>query len=1564
MSEFNKNNLIFKNYTLSVFLFILLFVPSTAEAQSAGACSNYANWSAGTYTGGQWVHYSGYVYKACYWTNKRPNTNFNTGNCWANWQRYTCTSASSAPSVSSSNSQSQTSTSGYFNGNVTDDNGATVTSRGFKWGTTSNPTTSVTVGSGNGTYNYNKTGLNSGTTYYYRAWATNSVGTTNGTVKNFTTSALAPTVTTSNAASILSSSATLGGNVTNANGATVTSRGIKWGATSNPTNSITIGSGTGVFTTSLGSLSSGTLYYFRSWATNSAGTTHGTVKSFTTSAAAPTNISLTSTSVNENAGANATVGNLSATDADGGTMNYAITSGGANLNINGSTLRATSSFNYETTTSQSVTIRVTDDGGLTYSKSFTINVTDVNEAPSDITLSNASVAENTGANATVGTLSTTDPEGGAMTYTITAGGTDFNISGSTLRATNTFDYEGTNSYSVTVRVTDGGSLTYDETFTINVSDVNEAPTGITLSNASVAENAGSNATVGSLSGTDPEADAITYTITAGGSDFNLDGTTLRATNSFDYEGTNSYSVTVRVTDGGSLTYDETFTINVSDVNEAPTDITLSNASVAENAGSNATVGTLSGTDPEADAITYTITAGGSDFNLDGTTLRATNSFDYEVTNSYSVTVRVTDGGSLTYDETFTINVSDVNEAPTDISLSNASVAENAGSNATVGTLSTTDPEAGAMTYTITAGGADFNISGSTLRATNSFDYEVTNSYSVTVRVTDGGSLTYDETFTINVTDVNEAPTDITLSNASVAENAGSNATVGTLSGTDPEADAITYTITAGGSDFNLDGTTLRATNSFDYEGTNSYSVTVRVTDGGSLTYDETFTINVSDVNEAPTDITLSNASVAENAGSNATVGTLSGTDPEADAITYTITAGGSDFNLDGTTLRATNSFDYEGTNSYSVTVRVTDGGSLTYDETFTINVSDVNEAPTAISLSNASVAENAGSNATVGTLSGTDPEADAITYTITAGGSNFNLDGTTLRATNSFDYEGTNSYSVTVRCTSTGGLTYDEAFTINVSDVNEAPTDITLSNASVAENAGSNATVGTLSGTDPEADAITYTITAGGSNFNLDGTTLRATNSFDYEVTNSYSVTVRVTDGGSLTYDEAFTINVSDVNEAPTDISLSNASVAENAGSNATVGTLSGTDPEADAITYTITAGGSNFNLDGTTLRATNSFDYEGTNSYSVTVRADFNWWCLPMMRAFTINVSDVNEAPTDISLSNASVAENAGSNATVGTLSGTDPEADAITYTITAGGSNFNLDGTTLRATNSFDYEVTNSYSVTVRATSTGGLTYDEAFTINVSDVNEAPTDISLSNASVAENAGSNATVGTLSGTDPEADAITYTITAGGSNFNLDGTTLRATNSFDYEGTNSYSVTVRATSTGGLTYDEAFTINVSDVNEAPTDISLSNASVAENAGSNATVGTLSGTDPEVDAITYTITAGGSNFNLDGTTLRATNSFDYEVTNSYSVTVRVTDGGSLTYDEAFTINVSDVNEAPTDISLSNASVAENAGSNATVGTLSGTDPEADAITYTITAGGSNFNIEWYNFESH
>ncbi len=96
-----------------------------------------------------------------------------------------------------------------------------------------------------------------------------------------------PTVTTASASAITSTSATSGGNVTGDGGATVTARGVCWNTSTNPTtaNSKTTESGTtGSFTSSLTLLLPGTTYYVRAYATNSVGTSYGSVVSFTTNA--------------------------------------------------------------------------------------------------------------------------------------------------------------------------------------------------------------------------------------------------------------------------------------------------------------------------------------------------------------------------------------------------------------------------------------------------------------------------------------------------------------------------------------------------------------------------------------------------------------------------------------------------------------------------------------------------------------------------------------------------------------------------------------------------------------------------------------------------------------------------------------------------------------------------------------------------------------------------------------------------------------------------------------------------------------------------------------------------------------------------------------------------------------------------------------------------------------------------------------------------------------------------------------------------------------------------------
>jgi hypothetical protein len=174
-------------------------------------------------------------------------------------------------------------------GTITSDGGAAVTARGVCWSTTPNPTTSnnkTTDGSGIASFTSNLSSLTAGTTYYVRAYATNSAGTGYGIAVQFsTTGADLPILTTNAVTSITTNSAGCGGNVTSDGGSAVTSKGVCWSTISNPTisnNKTTDGSGTGTFISSLTSLARGTKYYIRAFATNSVGTAYGNEVTFTT----------------------------------------------------------------------------------------------------------------------------------------------------------------------------------------------------------------------------------------------------------------------------------------------------------------------------------------------------------------------------------------------------------------------------------------------------------------------------------------------------------------------------------------------------------------------------------------------------------------------------------------------------------------------------------------------------------------------------------------------------------------------------------------------------------------------------------------------------------------------------------------------------------------------------------------------------------------------------------------------------------------------------------------------------------------------------------------------------------------------------------------------------------------------------------------------------------------------------------------------------------------------------------------------------------------------------------
>ncbi|MCP3854189.1 MAG: cadherin repeat domain-containing protein, partial [Actinomycetia bacterium] len=324
-----------------------------------------------------------------------------------------------------------------------------------------------------------------------------------------------------------------------------------------------------------------------------------------------------------------------------------------------------------------------------------------------------------------------------------------------------------------------------------------------------------------------------------------------------------------------------------------------------------------------------------------------------------------------------------------------------------------------------------------------------------------------------------------------------------------------------------------------------------------------------------------------------------------------------------------------------------------------------------------------------------------------------------------------------------------------------------------------------------------------------------------YETATSHSVTVLATSSDTSTSSQAFTINVTDINEdvvgPVTDSNVAANTVAEDAINGTVVGiTALATDPDGtDTVTYSLSddAGGL-FTIDTNTgiITVANTLDYETATSHSVTVLATSSDTSTSS-QAYIINVTDINEdvvgPVTDSNVAANTVAEDAINGTVVGiTALATDPDGTAtVTYSLSddAGGL-FTIDTNTgiITVANALDYETATNHSVTVLATSSDTSTSSQAFTINVTDINEdvvgPVTDSNVAANSVAEDAVNGTVVGiTALATDPDGtDTVTYSLSddAGGL-FTIDTNTgiITVANALDYETATSHSVTVLATS-------------------------------------------------------------------------------------------------------------------------------------------------------------------------
>ncbi|MBL8042509.1 MAG: putative Ig domain-containing protein, partial [Nitrospira sp.] len=1183
---------------------------------------------------------------------------------------------------------------------------------------------------------------------------------------------------------------------------------------------------------------------------------------------------------------------------------------------------------------------------------------------------------------------------------------------------------GANSF--TVRATDaaGNQRTETRTFT-RLAPSNQAPVLTSIGSKSVAEGLPLDFTA---TANEPDAgQTLTFSVENGTSGaVPVDATINPTSGAFSWtpteaQGPGTYTFDVVVTDNGAPTLSdrETITVTVGEVNQAPTLDPIGTQTVtASQLLSFTAVG--SDGDVPANTLTYslqgTVPAGAS---INSTT----GAFSWTPTAAQigpqSVTVRVTDNGTpaLFAEQVVSITVAAIpNQAPVLATIGNQTIDEG---QALTLTATATDPNAGqTRTFSLENGTSGAIPAGAGINpTTGAFSWTPTEgqgpgTFTFDVVVTDNGApiLSDRETITVTVNEVNQAPTLSTIGNQTVNEGALLTFTATATDG-DVPADTLTYslqgTVPAGAS---INPTTGAFTWTPTAAQIGPHSLTIRVTDTGSPAQfdEETLTVTVGEVNEAPTLTAIGPQTIDE--GQLLTF-TATASEPDAgQTLTFSFANGTSGQVPAGATINpATGAFSWtptelQGPGTYTFDVVVTDNGAPTLSdrETIVVTVNEVNQAPTLEPITAQTV--TAGQLLSFAAV-GSDPDvpANTLTYslqgTVPAGAS---INPTTGAFTWTPTVAQIGPQSVTVRVTDNGTPAFfaEQVVSITVAAVpNQAPVLSLIGNQTISEHLPFTFTA---TANDPDAgQTLTFSLAPGASGAVPAGATINpTTGAFSWAPTElqgpgTYTFDVVVTDNGSPTSSdrETITVTVTEANAAPV-LLVSSVPIGQvdspltpvgavgrlvrdivKLAPGSGPGTFNVSDSDAGAVTgiaistsvglplwYSLDNGttwvgfspsASNVRLlaaDASTRLYVSppSIDFAGTrvNEFmfqawdrtvgtnggvittgTLTGTGPTGAFSSGFAQATVVFIEDqvTNQAPVLAAIGNQTVGEG---QALTLTATASDPNAgQTLTFSLANGTSGQVPAGATINpASGAFSWTPTElqgpgTYTFDVVVTDNGAPTLSdrETITVTVNEVNQAPTLTTIGNQAVNEGALLTFTATATDG-DVPANTLTYslqgTVPAGAS---INPTTGAFTWTPTAAQIGPHSLTIRVTDTGSPAQfdEETLTVTVGEVNEAPTLTAIGPQTIDE--GQLLTF-TATASDPDAgQTVTFSLENGTSGLIPAGATINpTTGAFSWTPTElqgsgTYTFDVVVTDNGSpaLTDRETITVTVGEVNQAPT-----------------------------------------------------
>ncbi len=657
---------------------------------------------------------------------------------------------------------------------------------------------------------------------------------------------------------------------------------------------------------------------------------------------------------------------LTATDADGDPLTFAIATNPANGTLTGTPPEMTYTPNPDFNGADSFTFTASDGTAQSDPGTISITVNPINDRPL-ANAANVTVVEDT---PTPVTLTGTDIDGDPLSYTVVFQPRNGTLSGTAPNLTYTPDLDYVGPDSLKFKVSDGLLTSSAATVTIDVGGTNDPPVAFDQA-VSVDEDKGKAIT---LTGSDPDGDPLTYTVVLQPRNGTLTGTAPNLTYAPDANYFGPDSLRFKVSDGTVQSAAATVSITVNPVNDKPVADPQ-----AVNTGEDTPVAiTLSGSDIDGDPLTFILAIAPTHGTLTGTLPDVTYTPDANFSGVDKFKFRVSDGLIESNNANVTISVNGTNDTPV---ANDQAVITNEDQGLPI-TLTGSDVDGDPLTFTVATNPANGTLTGTPPEMTYTPNADFNGADSFTFTVSDGTAQSAPGTVSITVNPINDRPV-AEEQNLNIDEDTP---TPVTLTATDADGDPLTYTVVFQPRNGTLTGTAPNLTYTPDTDYVGPDSLKFKANDGTIDSFAGIVYLTIGPVNDAP--VALDQA-VSGDEDKNKVI-TLIATDADGDPLTYTVESGPGNGTLTGTApnLTYTPNPDFNGADSLTFTA--SDGTAQSAPGTISITVNPVNDKPVADSQSVTVVKDTP----TPITLTASDVDGDSLTYLLTTAPTHGTLTGT------------------------------------------------------------------------------------------------------------------------------------------------------------------------------------------------------------------------------------------------------------------------------------------------------------------------------------------------------------------------------------------------------------------------------------------------------------------------------------------------------------------------------------------------------------------------------------------